>query len=200
MEYLVSIAAGYLAGSLNFAYFIGRLNHIDIRDKGSGNAGASNILAVFGWKAGILTVLFDIFKAFLVIWLIGRLFPGNQSLKVIAGCCAVLGHIFPFYMQFRGGKGFASLIGTILALDFRFALIVVAAVVIITLITDHIVIATLLASAATPVYFYVIKYSAVSIVCLGIIAVIILYKHKINIIRLLKGEEIGLRDGRKHRL
>ena len=200
MEYLVSIAAGYLAGSLNFAYFIGRLNHIDIRDKGSGNAGASNILAVFGWKAGILTVLFDIFKAFLVIWLIGRLFPESQSLKVIAGCCAVLGHIFPFYMQFRGGKGFASLIGTILALDFRFALIVVAAVVIITLITDHIVIAALLASAATPVYFYVIKYSAVSILCLGIIAVIILYKHKINIMRLLKGEEIGLRDGRKHRL
>ena len=200
MEYPICMLAGYLIGSLNFAYFIGRLNHIDIREKGSGNAGASNTLAVLGFKAGILTALFDILKAFLIVLLISKLFPNNQNLKVITGCSAVFGHIFPFYMQFRGGKGFAALIGTLLALDWRFALAVIAAVILLTLVTDHILFATLLAAVSTPVYFCFLKYPAVSVLCLGITAAVIIVKHRINIQRLLNGEEIGFRNVKKERL
>ncbi len=117
---LLSLLAGYVFGLFQTAYLYGRTKGIDIRDKGSGNAGTTNSIRVLGWKAGALTFLGDFFKAVLAVLLVKLVFGERyaESVKVLelyAGFGAVLGHNFPCYLQFRGGKGIACSAGVVVA-------------------------------------------------------------------------------------
>ena len=114
---LGSIIIGYLIGCISLSYLIGKLKGFDIREHGSGNAGASNVIITVGKKAGAFVAIFDIFKAWFAVKVTGILFPGIFLLGSVTAVAVILGHIFPFYMGFKGGKGFASLGGSILALD-----------------------------------------------------------------------------------
>ena len=128
MERLICLAIGYVCGLFQTSYIIGRLHKTDIREHGSGNAGTTNALRTFGKKAGILTLLGDCLKCVAAIVLV-RVFLGKTygdilpllSLYAAAGC--ILGHNFPFYLKFRGGKGIAASVGFILAFDWRIFLI-----------------------------------------------------------------------------
>lgn len=111
MNTVVCFLLGYFVGTINPSYFLGRIKGVDIRKKGSGNAGGSNALILFGKTAGVLCSLFDIFKAFLMIRLTEHLFPDFPLAFPLTACAVILGHIFPFYMKFRGGKGLACLGG-----------------------------------------------------------------------------------------
>ena len=117
---IICIAIGYLLGMFQTGYIYGKLHHVDIRQHGSGNAGATNTLRTLGWKAGLVTFLGDLGKAMLAMligWLLFReKYPdGVKLLEMYAGYGAVLGHNFPVYLRFKGGKGIACTAGFILA-------------------------------------------------------------------------------------
>lgn len=120
MERIICLVIGYVFGLFQTAYIYGKLHGIDIRDYGSGNAGTTNTLRVLGTKAGILVLFGDIAKCILAIVVCNLIFSGSHGdmiylLKIYAAAGAILGHNFPFYLQFKGGKGIAATAGMILA-------------------------------------------------------------------------------------
>ena len=200
MEYLVCALIGYAFGCVNFAYIIGKLKGFDIRDKGSGNAGASNITISLGWGYGVLTGLMDILKSFAAAMICRHLYPDLPVAPFLAGACAVMGHIFPFYMKFKGGKGFASYLGMMLACNWKLCLVLCIVTVIVTLVTNYIAVATLLVVLITPIYYIYIGADPLIIAVLVVVTVVIFYKHRINIKRIINGEAIKLRDSNTHRV
>ena len=130
---IICLAIGYMFGLFQTAYIIGKLHHTDIREHGSGNAGTTNVLRTFGKRAGALTLLGDVLKCFLAMLLVSKVFADKYGeilplLTAYAGFGCILGHNFPFYMGFRGGKGIGSSAGLILFLDWKIFLVSVVMV------------------------------------------------------------------------
>lgn len=192
MGYILVILGAYLMGCSNMALCLAKLKNVDIRDGGSGNPGTSNATLLMGWRAGVLVGIHDIGKGVLAVLLTNWLFPELEYGGVVAGVACVLGHIFPVFMKLRGGKGFASYIGMTLALNWKFALIILAAVVIVTVITDYIVLGTVTTVVATPVVLGLLTHSIILVAILCVATAVILYKHRENYVRIWKGTEIGL--------
>ena len=194
MGYLTTIFASYLLGSSNLALYLSLLKHVDFRGKGSGNLGASNAAVLMGWPAGIAVGAHDIGKAALAVILARLCWPELDHIGAVAGVSCVLGHIFPFYLKFKGGKGFAAFLGMTLALNWKFALVVMALVVVVTVITDYIVAGTVTSILLVPSY---LGYTHRSFVLAGILLIataVILCKHIENFKRIYHGTEIGLRS------
>lgn len=187
---ILCIGISYIIGSINLSYFLSKMNGYDIREHGSKNAGASNVIIIMGKKIGVFVALVDIFKAFLAVLLSGFLFEDLTYAKEFAAVAVILGHIFPWYMGFRGGKGFASLGGAILALDCRLFVILLIIVLFIALITDYICFAPMSASVMFPVVYGLVNRSLVSGAILLIPAVFIIYRHQENLRRIKAGEEL----------
>ena len=192
MGYGIAVALGYLIGSFNMAYLLSRLKNTEMRDKGSGNLGASNTTALLGWRAGVLVCVVDIMKAVLTVLLARRLFPELLHVGAVAGVAAVLGHIFPFYLNFRGGKGFASYMGLTIAINWKFALVLLAVILIVTVVTDYIVCGTVTTIVATPLYIGYTSHSLLLGLIFSVATVVILYKHRENFKRIRNRTEIGL--------
>lgn len=193
MAYLFALAVGYLLGCSNMALYICKLKKIDIRKSGSGNLGAANSTIVLGWKYGILVGAHDIGKAIIAVLLSKLLFPVELYVGAAAGVACVIGHIFPLPVKFKGGKGFASFLGLTVALNWKFALVVLALVVLITLITDYLVAGTLTTIFVVPVYMGISTHNLILPLLLLIATAVIFYKHWENVPRMLNGTEIGLR-------
>ena len=201
MKYVICILIGYFFGCINFAYIIGRLKGFDIRNTGSGNAGVSNVTVALGWKLGIITAALDILKGYLAALVCATIFPDFPLGLYIGGASAVIGHIFPFYMQFKGGKGFASYIGFSMAIDWRITIIICILTIVITIVTDYIALATISSTFVMPGYLLVNHrwwYGQLAILVL--LMIVMIYKHRINIKRIVNHEEIGLRHVNKHRV
>lgn len=196
LRYLLAVCIGYLLGCSNMAFYIARSRGLDIRRAGTGNPGASNAMLLLGWKVGILVALHDIGKAALAVWLCSLLFPALPLVRETAGLACVLGHLFPFYLRFHGGKGFASSLGMIAALNWRFALALGLAIVVLVLITDYIVVGTVTTVVSYPVYC-LITSQFIAAILLTLVALIILYKHRENFVRILNGTEVGLRKAHR---
>ena len=194
MGYLLAVIGGYLIGCSSMALYLSKLRHVDVRRNGSGNLGASNATILLGWKAGLLVALHDILKAVAAVLLARLLFPELTHVGAAAGAACVLGHIFPFYLRFQGGKGFASFFGVALALDWKFALILAVILILITLITDYIVFSTVTAAVSIPVFLSAAAGSLVLLAILMIPAAVILCRHRENYTRIRNGTEIGLRS------
>ena len=121
MERLICLAIGYVCGLFQTGYIVGEMSHVDIRKKGSGNAGTTNALRVLGWKAGLLTFAGDVIKcvvAFLIVFFMYRGSDCRPLLTLYAGAGVTLGHNFPFYMNFKGGKGIAVMAGLVVVNSF----------------------------------------------------------------------------------
>ena len=194
MIYLLVCLIAYAVGCSNMAYYLSRWNRVDFRGKGSGNLGASIAAVLMGWKAGILVGLHDIGKSALVVLFAGLCFPDLPQIGAVAGVSCVLGHIFPFYLKFKGGKGFAAYIGMTLALNWKLAIIIMLAVVVVTVLTDYIVSGTLTTIIAVPTYLGISHKDLVLALILLIATAVIIYKHRENFRRILNGTEIGLRS------
>lgn len=194
MKYLIAVMLGYLLGCSNMAYYISRAKKKDIRSAGSGNLGASNATVLFGWKAGIAVALHDIGKAVVAVVLAKGLFPELGYSGAAAGVAAVMGHIFPFYLKFKGGKGLASFWGMTLGLNWKLALLAGIVIVLATLITDYIVIGTFSTITLVPAYLAVTTHNLMLTLIIGIASCVIFWKHRENIGRILRKEEIGLRS------
>jgi len=192
MAYFVSALLGYLFGTFNLAYLLAKAKGFDIRDRGSNNPGASNATITMGLKAGIGVGLCDILKAAIPVLLSMFLFS-NKDAALLAGASAVMGHMFPFFLKFRGGKGFASFVGMILGFDWRAFLVIGVLILLITFLTDYIVLATFFTIAAFPIYL-VIFFPSLMIAAVAVVSCIILYKHRENIKKLRDGTEFKVRS------
>ena len=197
MEYLASIGLGYLLGCSNMAYWLGRIKKVDIRSNGSGNLGASNATVLLGWGAGVIVALHDVGKAVLAVVLAKLLFPGVEYVGAAAGVAAVLGHIFPFYLKFKGGKGLASFWGLILALNWKVALAMGLLGILITVVTDFISLAALTISITAPLGIWLVTGGTAVPLILCVATAVMIFKHIENIQRILNRTEIGLRSTAK---
>lgn len=205
MERILCLAIGYLLGLFQTAYIYGRMHGIDIRQHGSGNAGTTNTLRVFGTKAGLIVFAGDVLKCILAVVictaLFGKKYPDMVYLfKMYAAAGAILGHNFPFYLNFRGGKGIAATAGLILSFHPSFLLVGVVVFFGIFLTTHYVSLGSLLVYAAFMIQIVVSGRMGLFgsmtqphlMEMYGIAAfltVMAYYKHRENIKRLLKGEE-----------
>ena len=193
MKYILVIALSYLLGSSNMAKYIAAIKKVDLSAGGSGNPGASNAVILMGWSAGVLTALHDIGKSALAVILARLIFPDLPLIGAVAGVSAVLGHIYPFWLKFRGGKGFASYLGLTIALNWKFAIVVLLLVVVVTLITDYIVAATTTTIVIVPIGLGILTQSILLPLILLIASAVIAWKHRDNYVRMYNGTEIGFR-------
>lgn len=196
MHYVIVVLTAYLLGCSNMAVYLAKLKKVDL-NKGSGNPGTSNATILMGWNAGVIVGIHDIGKAVLAVVLAELIYPDLAYAGAVAGVACVLGHVFPFFLKFRGGKGFASYLGMTLALNWKFALIVLAIVVIVTLITDYLVVGTVTTVIVVPVVMGILTQSVILAVILCVATVVILCRHRENFARLRNGTEIGLRSTAK---
>lgn len=195
---ILEVLAAYLIGSIPSALWVGKLFYgIDIRQHGSGNAGATNVIRVFGYKAGVPVMIFDIFKGWLAVQLAVWINPGDFTgdpliyLRVIMGIAAVIGHVFPVFAGFRGGKGVGTFAGVGIAL-FPLALLIVLGVFIVVLaITHYVSLSSIIGSLVFPFAAILIEHQQnPALVALSLmVAIFIPFTHRKNIRRLLKGEE-----------
>lgn len=192
MYAILCFSMGYLVGTVNPAYIISRLNGFDIRDQGSGNAGASNVTVMIGKPAGVLCAVFDIFKGFAAFKIGKYLFPTLAFAGILAGAGAILGHIFPFWMGFRGGKGLASLAGVVLAYSWRLFLVLLVFEIIFGLATNYIALVTASAAAIFPVCYGFQTRDIVGILAMCVVAVVIEWKHMGNFKRIINGSEVRI--------
>lgn len=152
MERLICLAIGYALGLFQTGYLYGKMKGIDIRNHGSGNAGSTNALRTLGIKAGILTFLGDCFKCVAAVVLARLLFASSHEdilplLSLYAGFGAVLGHNYPFYLRFKGGKGIAATAGMMLATDIRMAALCLFVFVVIVAVTRYVSLGSLTVTA-----------------------------------------------------
>ena len=193
MGYFAVILVGYLLGSSNMAYWLSRVRHVDMTTKGSKNLGASNATVLLGWRAGVAVAVHDIGKAVIAVLLAKLLFPMLPYAPAAAGVAAVLGHIFPFYLTFRGGKGLASFLGLTLGLNWKLALAVCVILVVVTLVTDYIVLGTVCVTVSMPIGLFLMTGSLIMVMVVCVASAVILYKHRENYVRIWNRTEIGLR-------
>ena len=196
-----ALILAYLFRSIPTAVWIGQAFYgIDVREYGSGNAGATNTFRVLGKKAGIAVMLLDIFKGYTatnLAYMIGLSVTGPQdsvqfvNYQLALGISAVMGHLFPVFAGFRGGKGIATLFGMILAVQSEAAMLCVLTFIIVLMITKYVSLSSILAGFTFPLSIIFIFQSPIrSVVLYGMsICILILVTHQKNIERLIKGKE-----------
>jgi acyl phosphate:glycerol-3-phosphate acyltransferase len=200
---IVCALMAYLIGSIPSAIWVGRKFYgIDVREHGSGNAGATNVFRVLGKGPGTVVLLMDIIKGFLSVMLayqMGYYFAeqGTQSSQmtgffpVAFGVLSVVGHMLPIFAKFKGGKVVATLFGVIIALDPRVAGLALLVFVVVNIVTGYVSVGSLMAGLSIPVLFLqVFGYRDVSLVVFSVsVGILIVYTHRKNIRRLMAGEE-----------
>ena len=196
---LICLVLGYFIGCIQSAYIVGKIWHKDIRKYGSGNLGSTNALRVLGKKAAAITFTCDILKAVLAFVIAYHIFGRNIVAGVYGSAGAVLGHDFPFYLSFKGGKGIAATAGIIFSIDWRLTVLCLAVFVLIVAVTRYVSLGSLVVSVillAWNIYMgrcgayslsaiSSIEYSAVT----AVIAAMAFWRHRANIVRLIHGNE-----------
>ncbi|MCF8019987.1 MAG: glycerol-3-phosphate 1-O-acyltransferase PlsY [Vallitaleaceae bacterium] len=190
MSYLISIVMGYFLGCFQTAYIVARkTKHIDIREHGSGNSGTTNAIRVLGWKLGMLTFVGDILKAVLAV-IIARTLFDSQLAGLYAGAGVILGHNWPFVLNFKGGKGIASTLGMLLAFDWRIGLVAWAVASLAIYLTKYVSLGSILLVTIMPIGVLLLYPGGTQeLIITSILAIIAIYRHKANIGRLIRGEE-----------
>lgn len=216
---IVVAVISYLIGSINFSILLSKaISGKDIRESGSGNAGATNMLRTHGKKMGVITLLLDVLKgvvailfAIFVVQLLNQYrlvsFPTSLAqtaplpemidimpVKYLAGVCVILGHNFPLYFGFKGGKGVATSLGVVMMLDWKIGLIVAVFAIAIMAITRYVSLGSIIGGAAFIIAefakaFITHEYNAVQLVCVVIIGGLLIARHHANISRLIHGTE-----------
>ena len=204
MARLICLLIGYCCGLFQTSYIYGRMHGIDIREQGSGNAGTTNALRTLGVKAGVITFLGDCLKCIVAV-LIAKLVFGNsyadciKLLGLYAAAGTILGHNFPFYMNFKGGKGIAATAGLLISFDLRLTLIALVLFLLAFFVTHYVSLGSLLVYALFLIGTIILgqqgmwgmeqHYLNEMYILAALLTVLAVYRHKDNIKRLLSGEE-----------
>ena len=194
MKYLISLLLCYGLGSLNPAALLSKVKKQGLRTQGTHNLGASNTMLVMGKKWGALVMLFDIFKAFFSVKLAKWLFPQLYAVALVAGLGAVLGHVFPFYLGFQGGKGLAAFGGMVLAYDpILFCILLILGIILMLLFNCSVA----MPMSAAPLFAILagVQAQSLTVFCLAAIpALIIVIKHWSNIEKARSGNDVKIRS------
>ncbi|MEQ8522397.1 MAG: glycerol-3-phosphate 1-O-acyltransferase PlsY [Vicingaceae bacterium] len=195
---IVLLIAAYLLGSMPFSVWVGQLFYkIDVREYGSGNAGATNTMRVLGKRAGIAVLVLDVMKGVAAVNLLritDEYIPGTQlfvNMQLVLGIAALFGHIFPVYAGFRGGKGISTLLGVVIALDGDAAFYSCAVFLLVLITTRYVSLSSIIASIFLPIYVIFIEdVTFLSLIGFSLfITIIVVLTHQKNIERLLRREE-----------
>ncbi len=197
MEFIIpALIFSYLLGSIPSAVWIGKTFYsIDVREHGSGNAGATNTFRVLGWKPGIVVFIIDTIKGFLAVYLL-NFTPAATSdystlFLIAAAFLAVVGHIFPLFAKFKGGKGVATMLGVVLAIHPVAGIWALSAFIVVFLISQYVSLGSLVAGIVFPIVIFVF-YPEVDIymeVFAIVLSFLLIFSHRTNIKRLLNGTE-----------
>jgi len=190
---IITLVISYLLGSISASIIIGKKTKgIDIREKGSKNAGTTNALRILGKKAGAIVLICDVLKAVIAIGIaiiISKITKADDEalLKSAAAIAVILGHIFPVFYGFKGGKGVATSLGSILMLDGKIGLVCLVFALVIIIATRMVSLGSILAAVLFPIltFAWAPKYFIISLA----IAIIVIVKHRTNIQRILSGNE-----------
>ncbi len=194
------IIASYLVGAVPFGLLLSRSSGIDIRTQGSGNIGATNVARLLGKKMGILTLLLDVGKGFFPMFVTALIIgngPGRNLIIALSGAATVVGHMYPVYLGFKGGKGVATGLGVFLylaPLSVLFSLLLFIAAV---ALSGFVSLGSLLASAAIPLWLFLLGEATWKILLSAFIGILIWFKHVPNIKRLLSGTEKSWKKRKK---
>ncbi|MCL2421025.1 MAG: glycerol-3-phosphate 1-O-acyltransferase PlsY [Defluviitaleaceae bacterium] len=203
MVRLVCLLIGYAFGCIQMAYIVGKTTRdIDVREHGSGNAGTTNVFRVLGRRAGIVVFVCDVLKAVAAFALCAVLFDGGGSFfaaglsmlpGLYAGLGVLLGHNFPFFLKFKGGKGIASFLGVMLALNWQAALIVYGVGFVVLVVSKYVSLTSLVMSLLFPVLLVVFGYGIEVVGVVFVMTAMAFFLHRGNIQRLVKGNERTVR-------
>lgn len=183
---------GYFIGSISPSFLVGKLKGYDVRQAGSKNAGASNTIIMAGKLAGVIVALVDILKASVSWWISAALFPTLETAGIIGGTACIIGHIFPLFLHFRGGKGLACLGGVIIAYSPKSFLLMLAIAVLLAALTNYVAIVTVTMSAVWPLYYGITTAFWLGAAILALPFVPIFAKHMENFRRISMGAELRL--------
>jgi len=188
IKFVILLLIAYMLGNISPSTILAKAKGIDIKKAGSGNAGTTNALRVLGAKAAVITLVIDIGKGFLAVFLAGMfLNPMQVSFCVLA---VFLGHVWPLLLKFKGGKGVATAFGALLALNWQLALICLGIVVLVVLVTRMVSLGSVTAAIAFPFLAYFMEKEFLTAgICM---ALILIFKHRANIARILSGNESKL--------
>lgn len=195
---IASLAAAYLIGSVPTAVWAGRIFHgTDVREHGSGNAGATNTIRVLGWKTGVPVLLVDVFKGWIAssvpVWIFnGDIEQGMLlNIQILTGLTAIVGHIFPIWAGFRGGKGVATTFGFLLALSPYITLICLGIFIVVLLVSGYVSLSSMVAGITFPLLVLLVFESPSGLFGYFsvFVAIALIITHRKNISRLIAGEE-----------
>lgn len=199
-----SLAIGYLLGIIQTAYIYGKMNGIDIREHGSGNAGTTNALRVLGKKAGIIVFAGDFLKCALAVTIVSLLFGKSQAqilplIKLYGAAGCILGHNFPVQLNFRGGKGIACTAGLLATVDIRIGVIALITFLVVVGITRYVSLGSMIIVSELAVFLIIFgqkgfygmpKPALIEMYLLGIfLAIMAIWRHRTNVVRLINGTE-----------
>ena len=186
---LVALLIGYAFGAVSSAYILGKFYGIDIREHGSKNAGMTNVNRILGKKPAVFVFLFDVAKAIAAFLIATTFLNSSPLLGLYAGLGVVLGHDFPFYLKFRGGKGIASTLGVIIMFDFRVAIVAFTVGLVLVLVFRYISLASLMITLLFPILLAVFSHPPEAVGIAVIITALAWILHRDNIIKLWNGNE-----------
>lgn len=187
-DWIIVIVAGYFLGNISPAYLIGKkFSNIDIRKHGSGNAGTTNSLRVLGWKKALLVLMIDALKGVIAARL--GYFQGGEHLALIGAIAVIVGHVFPVFLKFKGGKGVATTIGALASIFPMYALIAVLIGVSVIMKTRYVSLGSMSGIVSMTLILYWTKADQYSLSMVSFIALFILFTHRENIQRLRQGSE-----------
>lgn len=193
MGAVMCLSLGYVLGSLSPSAFLAKLKQVNLRKEGSGNLGATNTMVVMGFRYGLFVLLFDLLKTIFANRIAKWLFPQLYLAGLLAACGAVIGHIFPFYMNFQGGKGVACLAGMILTFDFGLFLFLLAIGVTMMLVFDYGVIVPVTVAAVFPLFVLWKTHSFWAWLVTSTVGLLIIDRHRDNFRKIKAGEEPRVR-------
>ena len=199
MVFIIVIFVGYMLGSIPSAVWVGQLFHgIDIRDYGSKNAGATNTFRVFGKKLGAIVLVIDVLKGYVAASIplfLNQMYIGFKDevliLQLIASFFVIIGHVLPVLAKFKGGKGVACTLGIIIAINPETAFICLGCFIIVFVVWKYVSLGAIVASVLFPFvsYFFMLEDARIMIIFSIVISLIVLFSHRKNMQRLLRGEE-----------
>ena len=188
MQAILWVVLCYLIGSVPFSYIFGRImGGVDIRSKGSGNVGATNVLRNLGIKAGVLALIGDLLKGVIAAWIASVW--GGPLLVLLCSAAALIGHCYPVFLQFKGGKAVATAGGIVLYLNPLIFLILAAGFALTVFISRYVSLGSLVAAALLPLVAIILHQNMEIIILYFFAAALVIYKHKENIGRLSQGAE-----------
>ena len=194
LKWLLVPAAAYLLGSLSFSIILSRMLGRDIRQQGSGNAGATNMTRVFGWAAGVATLIFDVLKA-VAAMLIGRALLGDVGI-CLGGIGSMVGHCWPVFHHFKGGKGISVGAALGLMIDWRVFVVIIVVFLIVALLSRKVSLGSICAAISIVPATLVFAPRPPMIVMATVGMILAVYRHSENIRRLLAGTEPDFRAGK----